>query len=275
MDPVTPKGLLLDLLRVTPRPVPVRELVAIGALFGLEGNAVRVALTRLVGRGLVASDERGSYRLAAVADPIRRWAEGWRDGDRRMRAWNGAWLCAWHPAGGGRGDRDRSHRALARLGLREGRDRLWVRPDNLRARPAELEAELARHGGAPGILMFSGHELSDQVTAGWAARLWPVAAVASEHQRALRAIERSRVRLDRLASGAALVESFLVGGAAIRSLLRDPLLPDSIAPGDDRRALTGAMTEYEQRGRTVWSRALETAALDGSPSHIGPIDAAP
>jgi phenylacetic acid degradation operon negative regulatory protein len=70
-----------------------------------------------------------------------------------------------------------------------------------------------------------------------------------------------------MAGGEALVESFLVGGAAIRSLARDPLLPDEIAPGDHRRALTDAMRDYDRRGRALWNRALETASLDGTPSH--------
>jgi phenylacetic acid degradation operon negative regulatory protein len=269
VDRVTPKSLLLDLLRVTPRAVPVRELVAVGGLFGLEGNAVRVALTRLVARGLLASDERGSYRLAAAADPVRQWADGWRAGERRLRAWTGAWLCAWHPRGGDRGERERSQRAFGRLGFREGLDGLWVRPDNLRAPPAEVEAELARLGSAAGAVLFVGEAFSGPVVAGWSATLWPIEEVASAHRRALRDIERSRARLERLAGGEALVESFLVGGAAIRSLARDPLLPDEIADGGERRALTEAMRDYERRGRAIWSCMLESAALDGTPRHTG------
>jgi phenylacetic acid degradation operon negative regulatory protein len=275
VDRVTPKSLLLDLLRVALRPVPVRELVSVGALFGLEGNAIRVALTRLVGRGLVVSDERGSYGLAAGADPVRRWVEGWRLGDRRLRPWTGAWLCAWHPRGGGRGERQLSHRALGRLGFREGRDQLWVRPDNLRARAAALQAELILHGAAAGTLLFVGQELPAAVIDGWVGALWPIEEVAGRHRRALRDIERSRARLERLAGGGALVESFLVGGAAIRSLALDPLLPDEIAPGVDRRALTDAMRDYERRGRAIWSRVLQSASLDGSPSHVGAISAEP
>jgi phenylacetic acid degradation operon negative regulatory protein len=269
VDRVTPKSLLLDLLRVTPRAIPVRELVAVAGLFGLEGNAVRVALTRLVARGLLASDERGSYRLAAAADPVSHWADGWRAGDRRLRPWTGAWLCAWHPRGGERGERERSLRAFGRLGFREGLDGVWVRPDNLRPGPAEVQAELRRHGGAAGAVLFVGQEFPAEQVAAWSGSLWPVERVAAAHRRALRDIERSRARLDRLAGGEALVESFLVGGAAIRSLARDPLLPDEIAAGDDRRALTEAMRDYDRRGRAIWRSALESAPLDRTPRHTG------
>ena len=267
VDRVTPKSLLLDLLRVTPRPVPVRHLVAVGALFELEGNAVRVALTRLVGRGLLVSDERGSYRLAASADPVSRWADGWRQGERRLRPWTGAWLCLWHPRGGDRGERTRSLRALGRFGFREGRDGLWVRPDNLRAQLAALRAELDQHGAAAAALLFAGNELPAPVVDGWIDSLWPGRQVAARHRRARSAIERSTAGLARLAPSRALVESFLIGGAAIRSLARDPLLPDEIAPGAERRALTEAMRDYDRRGRAIWSRVLDSAALEGSPSH--------
>jgi len=273
MDRVSPKGLLLDLLRVMPRPVPVRELVAVGELFGLEGNAIRVALTRLVARGLVASDARGSYHLAAAADPVSRWVDGWRLGERRLRPWSGDWLCAWHPRGGGRKQRGRSRRAFGRLGFGEGRDGLWVRPDNLRAGLAELGADLARHGADPAAVPFVGREFPSGVIDEWTAALWPVERTAAAHRRALAAIERSAARLDRLSTGAALVESFLVGGAAIRSLARDPLLPEAIAPGDDRRALTAAMCDYDRRGRAVWGRTLESVALEVTPSHTSAIGA--
>ena len=274
---VTPKSLLLDLLRVTPRPVAVRQLVAVGALFGLEGNAIRVALTRLVGRGLLASDERGSYRLAAEADPVGRWADGWRLGERRLRPWGGTWLCLWHPRGGDRGGRARSHRALGRIGFREGRDGLWVRPDNLRAHAPAVEEQLRELGLAAGSVLFVGQDLPGEVVAGWVDSLWPIEEIAASQRRALRDIERSHARLERLAGGEALVESFLFGGAAIRALARDPLLPEEIAPGRDRRALSDAMRHYDRRGRAIWNDMLElrTAALDGAPIHLGAVDNAP
>jgi phenylacetic acid degradation operon negative regulatory protein len=273
----SPKALLLGLLRVSPRPLAVRQLVAIGALFGLGGGAVRVALTRLVAAGLVASDERGSYRLAAEADPVSRWADGWRAGERRLRAWTGAWLCVWHPRGGERGERARSHRALARLGLGEGRDGLWLRPDNLRARTAEIAAQLDQLGLAPGAVLFAARDFPAEVVSGWVGGLWPIRSIADRQVRALRDIERSRTRLAGLARKRALAETFLVGGAAIRALVRDPLLPDEVASGQHRRELTEAMLDYDRRGRAVWSQALELAStgLDGAPTHPDALDASP
>ena len=120
MHQVTPKELLLDLLRVSPRPIAVRNLLAVGERFGFESNAMRVALSRLVSRGLIAADD-SDYHLAPAADVMTSLVDGWRLGDRRVRTWKGDWLCMWHPRGRGRKNRGHSHRALHRLGFREGR----------------------------------------------------------------------------------------------------------------------------------------------------------
>ncbi len=67
----SPKSALLDLLQTTRgRSLPVRALLEAGALFGLQENGMRVALARLVARGLVERDGPGRYRLAAGAQPI-------------------------------------------------------------------------------------------------------------------------------------------------------------------------------------------------------------
>ena len=142
-------------------------------------------------------------------------------------------------------------------------------------RAAAVEEELARQGLAGGAILFTGTRFPDAVVAGWAASLWPIEAVARSHRRALAALERSRARLPRLARGDALVESFLVGGAAIRSLARDPLLPEALAPAGDRRALTGAMRDYDRRGRAIWNQVFDRPALDATPGHLAAMAAAP
>src|SRR5262245_4752532 len=92
---------------------------------------MRVAIARLVASGLVESDARGAYRLSARAAAIGAHVEGWRRGERRMKAWNGQWLAVFLPRAPRRADRARSVRTLAFLGFREGLERLWVRPHNL------------------------------------------------------------------------------------------------------------------------------------------------
>ena len=44
-----------------------------------------------------------------------------------------------------------------------------------------------------------------------------------------------------------------------RSVREDPLLPDAIAPGDERRQLLEAMVRYDRLGRAAWAGLLAMA----------------
>lgn len=258
-----PKSLLLDLLRVSDDAVQVSNLVAVGNLFGFEGNAVRVALTRLVAAGLVESDERGSYRLAPGALPMARLIDRWRDGEARLSPWAGDWLAVLHPRGGDRRSRTGSLRALARLGFREGRPGLWVRPSNLRA---DAFADLRALGLADGAETFTASGFGAATEAEWRKQLWPLAQLRRDLRDTLRDLERSRERLPSIPRDDALVESFLLGGRAIRLLATDPLLPDEILDGDERRQLTKAMKAYDRAGKRLWLHHLTAPAV--APTHL-------
>lgn len=252
------KSLILDLLQsLRGRSMPVRALVEAGALFGLAENGVRVALARLLARGLIERDEPGRYRLAASAAPISRRVGGWSSADSRVQRWNGAWVGALVGALG-KGDRParrRDARALAFLGFAELDAGLFVRPDNLRGGVAETRAGLLELGLDPAARVFGIAEL-DAKTEARARRLWDGAALVREQREARSEIERSHARLPRLRREAAMVETFLVGGRAIRQIALDPCLPEAIAPDAERRALVAAMREYDRAGRTRWSEFM-------------------
>ena len=243
-------------------------LVDAGALFDLESNAVRVALTRLCKRGLVDRDERGSYQLAAGTSPLRQLVDAWRRGDSRLRAWTGRWMCALQPRGLAARERRRSHVALRRVGFREGLDGLWVRPDNLRQTQDELGQDLEGLGLSAGAELFSGKGFAAELQTRWCSRLWDHRRFRAGHRAAQRNLERSTARLGRTSRHKALVETFFFGGAAIRSLVADPLLPDEVASGDARRALTDAMLKYDRIGRSIWMSFLETPALSRAPGQL-------
>jgi phenylacetic acid degradation operon negative regulatory protein len=50
-----------------------------------------------------------------------------------------------------------------------------------------------------------------------------------------------------------MAESFRLGGAAIRQIVLDPLLPEPIVPAAERRALVEAVRRYDRIGRRVWA----------------------
>jgi phenylacetic acid degradation operon negative regulatory protein len=261
---------VLDLLRVADAgALPVRSLVATAELFGFTSNAVRVALARLAAEGLVESDERGLWRLAPSTDPLSQHVENWRLGEKRRRVWRGEWLAVWLPKGAARADRARSRRALTLFGFREGLDALWVRPDNL-ARPlGAVRQSLAALGLEAGAEPFVARDFSAALVAGWTARLWNTRALDRGYREARAELERSSARIPRLPRDRARVETFLLGGRAIRILATDALLPDEILPGAERAALHAAMLDYDVLGRRAWAagaRGLvaETAPIDSS-----------
>jgi phenylacetic acid degradation operon negative regulatory protein len=86
--------------------------------------------------------------------------------------------------------------------------------------------------------------------------LWDGTALRASHREAREALEASGARLPTLAPERAMVESFTVGGAALRNLALDPLLPDALVPGDERRALVECMKRYDELGRRAWRGLL-------------------
>lgn len=247
----SPKSAILDLLQsLRGRSLPVRALVEAGALLGLQENGVRVALARLCARGLVERDGPGRYRLAAGAQPISRRVGEWSSADQRAVRWDGGWVAALMQ-GRDRATRRGDARALAFLGFARLAPGLWIRPDNLRGGVAEMRRALHELGLAPAVPVFRMAEL-DQKTESRARRLWDANTVVGAQRREREALERSAGKLERLSREAAMVETFLVGGRAIRQIALDPCLPDAIAPEAERRALVAAMREYDKAGRACW-----------------------
>jgi phenylacetic acid degradation operon negative regulatory protein len=265
----SPKSAILDLLQTTRgRSLPVRALVEAGALFGLPENGLRVALARLVARGLVERDGPGRYRLAAGAQPISRRVGGWSSADQRALRWDGAWLgvLTQGRTNGGRAARRGDARALAFLGFARLAPGLWIRPDNLRGGVTGAREELHELGLDPRVSVLRLTEL-DPKTEKRARELWDAESLVAEQRQAREALEKSAAKLERLSPAAAMVETFLVGGRAIRQIALDPCLPEAIAPEKERRALVAAMREYDRAGRACWREFMK--------SHDAPHRAAP
>jgi phenylacetic acid degradation operon negative regulatory protein len=242
----TARSFVLDLLSTLRRgAMPVRALVESAGLFGIAEGSVRVALTRLTAEGLVERDERGSYRLGTGAEPVRKRVAAWRDLASQLRTWSGAWIGV---AGAQRG----SERALRLLGFRALTRAIAVRPDNLAGGIERVRGDLAALGLSPGALVCALHDL-DPVSEARARTLWDDDALVAGYRRHVRAIEASTKRLRARGEAHAMVESFRVGGAALRTLATDPLLPEPIVPADERDALVAAMRDYDALGRASWS----------------------
>ena len=265
MEP-TARSFILDLLStLRGGTMPVSALVEAAALFGIAGNSVRVALTRLTASGQVERDSRGRYRMGAAARPVVRWATSWREIERRIRRWDGAWIGVLEGQRAGRGERRHRERALRFLGFRPLTPRLAVRPDNLRGGSAALRDELGALGLPPGDLVVQLRDL-DAHSEARARAIWDGTRLRGEHRALASEIERDIDAVQRLPVEQAMVRSFLLGGRAIRQLVLDPLLPDDIVPGDQRRELLAAMRRYDPLGRELWASFL---ARHGIPHRKG------
>jgi phenylacetic acid degradation operon negative regulatory protein len=258
MPTPTAKSLILDLLAtLRGGSMPVAALVAAGALFEMAESRMRVAVARLLAAGLLERDERGRYRLGAQAVPLARRAGGWRRLEERTRPWEGGWIgvhgrafgAAQHRA---RGRREQTLRLLGFAALAPG---LHVRPDNLRGGAAQARAELADLGLEAGPLVFALREL-DPASDARARGLWDAVDLCAGYARSVRDLAQSERHLPGLSPEAAMVESFLLGGRVIRQLVRDPLLPEPIVPGAERRALLEAVRGDDRAGRRAWAPFL-------------------
>ncbi len=267
----TAKSLILDLLStLRGGAMPVRALVAAGALFDVAENAMRVELARLGARGLVERDERGRYRFAPRAKAVESRVASWGAVEERMSAWSGGWVGV-HTAALPRSDRRaarRRERAFALLGFRELETALWIRPDNLRGGVAEVRRQLEALGLDRDAIVFGIAQL-DARTEARARALWNVESLRREYRALLDAVAKSERRVAALPDERAMVETFLLGGRAIRQLVFDPLLPEPILPAVERRALIEAMRRYDRVGRERWRRFMRA---HGAPSRRSPVD---
>jgi phenylacetic acid degradation operon negative regulatory protein len=256
MEP-TARRLIIDLLSTLREgaAMPVGALVEAGGLFGLSGNNVRVSIARLLAGRQITRDERGRYRLGERTRPIGRRVRSWRDLNRTPRRWSGGWIAV-HSAATGRAGKAARERALRLLGFAMLQRGLWLRPDNLAASIAEVRAELAALGLPKGDLVFSLCEL-DRDGERRARCLWDVGEIRRTHRELRGEIARSTARLPKLSTGAAMAESYLLGGRALRHLILDPLLPEQICPTAERDALFSAMRDYDRLGRLAWASLLK------------------
>lgn len=186
------------------------KLLAMADLFGIEAPTALLALERLVATGDI-SFENGRYRLSA------RLAQRQRHQDQSRRdlrqPWSGRWSMAIvDPEVRAAPDRTDLRKAMAELRYGWWRDGVWLRPDNLGLRYSPvLDARCTTWvADTPGGLD------SRQL----AAKLWDLDAWAT---RATALIASFSLTLQ-------LADRFMVGTAAVRHLVTDPLLPDGLAP---------------------------------------------
>ncbi len=265
-----PRSLILSLMLGTEArgatELSVRELLAACALFGLPGNAVRVALARAATTGLLIVPRRGCYALGPEARPLAQEVSRWRHTAALMSEWTGDWI-AIHVGATGRSDRAAlraRERAFGLLGFAEFERGLHLRPDNLvggaEALRARLQA-LVPPGMETGTLfVLHGLAATDEQRA---RQLWDVSALDATYRDTTARLSAWLDGAPALPLDQAARESFEIGHGAIRQLMYDPLLPAPLIDAGARARFMNAIARYDDAGKAIWQRFLSAARSHG------------
>lgn len=256
--PFNPKSLILNLLRAAGGPLTSREAVGSCALFGIRENSVRVALVRLAASGLIEAAGRGSYRLGPQAKALAHDLSGWRQAEQRVCDWDGGWLMV-STGGLGRSDRVQlrlRERALALSGFRLLSPTLYVRPDNLVGHAVAVRERLYKLGLDEDAPVFSAHDLDTERELA-ARQLWDSQSLSESYQATRCQLEAWMADANDLETDVAARESYLLGHAAIRQLVFDPLLPAPLVDVDARRAFAQTVQTYDRMGHAIWRQLLD------------------
>lgn len=263
-----PRQLILKLLLAADDgELSARDAVAGCALFGIRENSVRVALVRLASAGLIEAAGRGSYRLGPNGTGLAADVATWPSAERRLREWQGGWVAV-HVGNLGRSDRvalRARDRALALLGLRELDRGLFLRPDNLVGGVEGVRQRLHKLGLEENAAVFLAREL-DAGREKRARALWDGKALTRQYRQSRQQLEKWLARAADLEPEVAARESFLIGSEAIRQVVFDPLLPEPLVDGAERRDFVAAVLAFDRAGRDIWRHLFAQVALPAAVS---------
>lgn len=208
MSTLTARSVVLSvLLGAHPAWATTAELIRLTADFGINDNALRVALTRMVAAGDLIRSADG-YRLSDRLTARQR-----RQDDAlapRARAWDGTWTTLVITTVG----TDAKARAALRKSLQEMRfgelrEGVWLRPDN-------LDSELTDDVAGRVRVLRSRDDAPDEL----ARQLWDLPGWSATGRRLL----------EEMTAADGVPGRFITAAGMVRHLLTDPLLPAELLP---------------------------------------------
>jgi phenylacetic acid degradation operon negative regulatory protein len=236
-EPLQPQDLLITLLGTYVRPfgdtVWSGGLVELLGELGFSQGAARVALTRLVRRGLLSRVRSGRlvhYRLTERCDRLLAEGDGRifslgdpRDGGR-------CWTVLWHQIPEDRRlERSRLARRLRFLGFGSVQDSVWVSPHDHVPEVVELLAEL---GVSQNAMLFRSEVGGSDGLPTLVARAWDLTGLAERYQGFVAEFAGFRRRAVR--SSLSDRDAFLARTRMVHQFrgfpLVDPELPEELAP---------------------------------------------
>ncbi|MGP1630185.1 MAG: PaaX family transcriptional regulator C-terminal domain-containing protein [Giesbergeria sp.] len=263
-----PKHLLLELLLASgDNPLPVGHAVAAGAVFAISENHVRVTLARLAAQDMVLATERGAYRLGPAAQGLAQDVGNWRQAAQRLRPWTGQYVAV-HCGALARSDRtatQQRERALHLLGFAELQRDFYLRPDNIETDIAAIRQRLLTLGLEASAVVCSCSSF-DAATETAIDALWDGTVLNEGYRATQQRLQDWLAGAARLPTAQAARESFFLGGAAIRQLVYDPLLPEPMVDGALRQAFIDSVHAFDDAGRAIWNRFYDTLSAPDTAS---------
>jgi phenylacetic acid degradation operon negative regulatory protein len=258
---LTAADLILALIDSAADPaLPASYLVETGQMFGLDAGAIRVALTRLVKRNVLAQVERGRYGLGKSGDPLHQAVRNWGDAEQRLISWKGDWIAvsAVHLSRRNKTQVRRREKALRFFGLAQAAPGLWIRPANLREDFTSLRRSLCAIAGDQ-LDDWWLYRLSDLLPrdAFDPTQLWNIAELEQSYRTLHRELKQSLECIDKLARPDAAKETLLIGRAVTRAILIDPVLPAQMIDASARSSLIDLMRQYDRVGKQIWRTLFE------------------
>ena len=255
---ITGNELVMDLLATHPaHELSAASLCEAGALVGLSGQSVRVTLTRLLREGKITSPARGLYAWNPAGNSLYHDVENWIAKERRSSPWQGGWIGVLDTAVARRNKPVwRAHeRALRLRGFERLFEGLSVRPNNLVGGVVVLRSDLNSLGLAAQTHVFEVGSFSDEDEQA-ARALWNRDVMIAQYAELVEQVTSCFQRLETLLPKEAAAESLLFGRGVIREIVRDPLLPEELVPGEQRLRLINRMHEYQAKAIRIWFDVL-------------------
>jgi phenylacetic acid degradation operon negative regulatory protein len=214
---------------------------------------MRVAVARLVKKGVLKQHGRGVYQLGNRGDILHRRVQAWHRVEEQLTEWNGRWLgvLSGHLMRSDKSALRSRERALRLKGFAAAAPGLAVRPANLRPTLAEVRSELLDLGLDREALVV-GIDAADPDQPFDPAALWDTAGLEKRYRSHIEGLAASVARLPDLDVQSAARETLLLGRAVMRDVLVDPLLPEALIDAASRRRMIAAMVDYDVRGKACW-----------------------
>lgn len=268
-DPMSPQSLVLELLLAEGEAaVPVAHLLAAAALFGISENHVRVTLARLTAANMVRSPRRGLYQLGSASQTLASDVAQWRQARQRLRVWDGSWVAVYNaqPLPADKTTQRQHARALQLLGFAPwgvgGNGGLHLRPNNLESSLDALRQRLLAVGLYPGSSVFSAQQFSPSDHS-QLLRLWDGDALTTGYRDSEQQLQQWQQQAATLDLQQAARDSLVLGGAAIRQLIFDPLLPAPLVDEAARNRFMDTAIAFDAQGRAIWQQFFATVARSG------------